>query len=257
MKIPVHKIIPFSNVDGIGNRMAIFLQGCNYNCVYCHNPETIKMPNKAKSCSDFRYYSIKDLIKEIDKVKAFIRGVTISGGEPLLYESEIISLFREMESMNLTRYIDTNFSKPITKNKELLNSTDGFLIDIKGYNNPDINILNANKVYENLDESDEYKRMYDEIYLNDKIEDLKILLKLNKVKEIRIVLINGIYPIKYLVKTISNLIKEHSDIRFKLIRVHERGSINKIKNYVPSNAQLDDLEKLVREIGVKNFEVTR
>lgn len=38
---PVNKIISFSAVDGFGNRTAIFLQGCNQNCWYCHNPETI------------------------------------------------------------------------------------------------------------------------------------------------------------------------------------------------------------------------
>ena len=37
---PVNKIIPFSSVDGPGNRTAVFLQGCNFNCKYCHNPET-------------------------------------------------------------------------------------------------------------------------------------------------------------------------------------------------------------------------
>lgn len=36
----VNKIIPFSSVDGPGNRTAIFLQGCNIDCKYCHNPET-------------------------------------------------------------------------------------------------------------------------------------------------------------------------------------------------------------------------
>lgn len=40
MKAIVNKIIPFSSVDGPGNRTAIFLQGCNINCRYCHNPET-------------------------------------------------------------------------------------------------------------------------------------------------------------------------------------------------------------------------
>ncbi len=40
MRVAVNKIIPFSSVDGPGNRTAVFLQGCNINCRYCHNPET-------------------------------------------------------------------------------------------------------------------------------------------------------------------------------------------------------------------------
>lgn len=47
MKALVNKIIPFSAVDGPGNRTAVFLQGCNFNCRYCHNPETI---NRCVGC---------------------------------------------------------------------------------------------------------------------------------------------------------------------------------------------------------------
>ncbi len=43
MKALVNKIIPFSAVDGPGNRTSVFLQGCNMNCRYCHNPETRKV----------------------------------------------------------------------------------------------------------------------------------------------------------------------------------------------------------------------
>lgn len=50
MKAVVNKIIPFSSVDGPGNRTAIFLQGCNINCKYCHNPETRGMCNACGAC---------------------------------------------------------------------------------------------------------------------------------------------------------------------------------------------------------------
>ena len=48
----VNKIIPFSNVDGPGNRLAIFFQGCNLHCVYCHNSETINVCNNCGECVD-------------------------------------------------------------------------------------------------------------------------------------------------------------------------------------------------------------
>lgn len=47
---PVNRIIPFSSVDGFGNRTAVFLQGCNQNCLYCHNPETIHMCISCGAC---------------------------------------------------------------------------------------------------------------------------------------------------------------------------------------------------------------
>ena len=37
----VASTIAFSNVDGPGNRFVVFLQGCNFDCVACHNPQTI------------------------------------------------------------------------------------------------------------------------------------------------------------------------------------------------------------------------
>jgi len=48
----VNKIIPFSSVDGPGNRTAIFLQGCNFDCQYCHNPETIHLCVSCGACVD-------------------------------------------------------------------------------------------------------------------------------------------------------------------------------------------------------------
>ena len=37
----VNSVVPFSVVDGPGSRFVVFLQGCNFDCVACHNPQTI------------------------------------------------------------------------------------------------------------------------------------------------------------------------------------------------------------------------
>ncbi|MDW1844049.1 4Fe-4S dicluster domain-containing protein, partial [Vibrio sp. Vb0839] len=46
----VTRILPFSCVDGPGNRLVIFLQGCNYQCLNCHNPHTINHCNHCGDC---------------------------------------------------------------------------------------------------------------------------------------------------------------------------------------------------------------
>lgn len=48
----VSKIIPFSVVDGPGNRLVVFLQGCNFNCINCHNPHTIGLCDACGICVD-------------------------------------------------------------------------------------------------------------------------------------------------------------------------------------------------------------
>ncbi|AZR72914.1 hypothetical protein BBF96_05620 [Anoxybacter fermentans] len=46
----INRIIRFSAVDGPGNRLVIFLQGCNLQCINCHNPHTIGICNFCGKC---------------------------------------------------------------------------------------------------------------------------------------------------------------------------------------------------------------
>ncbi|WP_028855157.1 YjjW family glycine radical enzyme activase [Psychrilyobacter atlanticus] len=167
----INKIIKFSNVDGPGNRMSIFFQGCNYNCLYCHNPETINMCNScgtcvgscpvgalsivdSKVCWDKKLcvecdrctniclidsspktmdYSVEELLKEIKKVSGFIRGITVSGGEATLNYEFITELFKEVKKLGLTTFVDTNGSLDLREDiySEFIKVTDNFMVDMK------------------------------------------------------------------------------------------------------------------------------
>lgn len=74
MQLQIAGIIDDSVVDGPGVRYTIFTQGCSHNCPGCHNPETHDY-NGGTSVK------IDDLMADIVRSK-YIKGVTLSGGEP-------------------------------------------------------------------------------------------------------------------------------------------------------------------------------
>ncbi len=204
---PVNKIIPFSNVDGPSNRMAIFFQGCQFNCRFCHNPETINMccncgdcvktcPVKALSLEDGKvvwnrsvcvncdtciktcrhnaspkitWMTADDLLKEIEKVRPYIEGITLSGGECTLRRDLIVELFPKVKAMGLTTLLDSNGSLDFEKDPEILEYCDGVMLDVKA----------AGKEF-----SDWLIRYPNEVIL----KNLEYLLKVNKLYEVRTII---------------------------------------------------------------------
>ncbi|MBO5496276.1 MAG: radical SAM protein, partial [Oscillospiraceae bacterium] len=129
---PVNRIIPFSNVDGPGNRTAIFFQGCSFNCLFCHNPETIHLCSGCGACVEkcpagalrfdgagqvvwdsascvqcdtciklcphdaspkIRWMTVEEVMKEVRRAAPYIEGITTSGGECTLQNEFLIELF--------------------------------------------------------------------------------------------------------------------------------------------------------------------
>ena len=173
----VNKLIPMSVVDGPGNRFAIFLQGCNFNCKYCHNPETIHRcihcgdcvatcpadalsiadgnvvwdPAKCVDCDKciatcthgaspkVRAMSAADLMAEIEKAMPFIEGISVSGGEATLQAKELIPLFRMAKEKGLTALIDSNGGMDFSEGdlNDLLEISDGVMLDVKAWEKED------------------------------------------------------------------------------------------------------------------------
>lgn len=127
----IHSVETFGTVDGPGIRYVIFLQGCNFRCAYCHNPDTW-------DCHGGIEMSVSELVEDICKYRRYIEGVTISGGEPLMQIDFLIELLTRVKAEGLTTCVDTNggvFDKfnegIISKVDKLLDVTDLFLLDIK------------------------------------------------------------------------------------------------------------------------------
>ncbi len=126
--------LSFSSVDGPGNRFVVFMQGCNFDCVACHNPQTI--PGHAQVAGHHpRHATVDDLLAEIRRAAPFIRGVTASGGEatqqwPFLREL-FTAIGNDGELAHLTRFVDSNGAATGAVWDELAAVIEGAMIDLK------------------------------------------------------------------------------------------------------------------------------
>ncbi len=120
----VARIIDFSAVDGPGNRMVIFLQGCNFNCWYCHNPETIPLEGAPEM-------TLQEILKRYQKAKPFISGVTFSGGECTVQFEFLLTLCAALKDKGAHILIDTNGQMGAQKLGKLLAVSDGLMVDVK------------------------------------------------------------------------------------------------------------------------------
>lgn len=124
----VHSIESFGTHDGPGIRFVIFLQGCNLNCLYCHNPDTMTKTGGTE-------YDIEELVQKAIKMKSYFGkngGVTISGGEPLLQAKPLVSFFKRLKEEGIHTTIDTNGRVLNQFTKTLLDDyTDLVMLDIK------------------------------------------------------------------------------------------------------------------------------
>ncbi len=250
MRVPVHRIIPFSNVEGYGNRTSIFVQGCNANCLYCHNSETIPMKS-----DDAKLFSVEDLVELIKNQMPFIRGITVSGGEATLYHKFLVELFNEVHKLGLTCYVDTNGFFDYETLLPLIDVTDKFLFDIKGLGT-DFNKLcfsdNLLKI-NNLAKDAELKYGVNSNHLL----SLKKLLTLGKVEEVRLVYLKGFFDLTEVVDSIYNLLKEYPEVLFKVIRMHSRGLPKErlllLKGSIPSLKDFEEVKRIVQSKGFKKL----
>ncbi len=130
MPARIADVIPFSWVDGPGNRFVVFTQGCSFDCLACHNPETIP-PCRP----DARDLSVPALLTQIRAAEPYLQGVTVSGGEATgqwRFVRELFAAIRsDVQLARLTTYVDTNGHALPRVWDRLIPVTDGFMVDLK------------------------------------------------------------------------------------------------------------------------------
>lgn len=270
----VNKIIPFSSVDGKGNRTAIFLQGCNFNCAYCHNPETINVCSNCGVCiehcstsaikmidNDIVYdkskccecdecikhcprnsspkvttMTVDDVIREVKKYSPFIEGITVSGGECTLNHEFITDLFIEAKKMGLTCFIDSNGSNLFSEMENLMSVTDYVMLDVKSYDsNVHKNVIGA--------ENDNV------------IKNLNYLLENKKLYEVRTVIVPSLIDNENTVNKVSSIIGSiDPDVRYKIIKYRPFGVRQIMDGYSsPDDDFMIFLRKIINENGCHNI----
>ncbi len=274
-KAIINNILPFSNVDGPGNRFAIFFQGCNANCIYCHNPETINYCKNCLKCTEVcshgalsvtnnkivyndslcifcdaclhkcpyqsspktKKITVDQLYEQIKFYKPFIRGITVSGGEPTLHKDFIVELFRKVKKLGLTCFVDTNGFFHKKEMDTLIEVTDKFMIDIK-----------------TIDEV----QMLCGIEEHNHLENLNYLLKMDKIYEVRTVIINDFMDAHKTVAKVSSMLKAYPHVKYKLIRVHAHGLKESQKEILsiktPSDEKMQQMKDLAKKKGVHTVE---
>jgi pyruvate formate lyase activating enzyme len=134
--------ISFSAVDGPGNRFVVFLQGCNFDCVACHNPQTIPGHQPLEGF-DPHHLRVDEVLERIRPAAPFIRGITASGGEATQQPVFLRELFTAVKAdpglAHLTCFVDSNGAAHANVWHDLAPVTDGAMIDLKCFD-PEIHL---------------------------------------------------------------------------------------------------------------------
>ena len=221
-------------VDGPGIRYAVFLQGCELRCLYCHNPETW---DKDKECQRM---TPEELVKKIVRFKSYFGrtgGVTFSGGEPLLQPKFLLECLKLCKKEGINTALDTA-GVGFGDYDEILLLTDLVILDLKAVSEED------------------YKKITGQPMIRFK-KFLADCQRLNKKLWIRQVIVPGINDNEENIKKIKDFVSQLRNVEkvellpYKTIGVHKYEDL-KIKYRLEGVPDMEEerckeLEKLLQD----------
>jgi pyruvate formate lyase activating enzyme len=147
--------------------------------------------------------SSDEVIDKLKEVSAFVRGITVSGGECMMHPDFLKELFVKVKTLNMTALIDSNGFVRFEDHPDLMEVCDGVMLDVKA-TDP--------KFHQQL-------AKYDNSAV---LKNLQYLLSIEKLTEVRIVCLPRFDEQNR--KTIEDVISIVGDqARIKLIRYRPYG----------------------------------
>ncbi|MGI5869604.1 MAG: pyruvate formate-lyase-activating protein [Kiritimatiellia bacterium] len=141
----VHSFESFGTLDGPGLRFIIFLQGCPFRCLHCHNPDTWDPEGG-------REVGTKEVISRITRCRSYLRngGATISGGEPLFQPDFTLALLQGLKAERIHTALDTSGLIPLDRSAPVIDAADMLLLDIKALDADDCLKLSGGRIENTL-----------------------------------------------------------------------------------------------------------
>ncbi|HKP35730.1 MAG TPA: pyruvate formate-lyase-activating protein [Pyrinomonadaceae bacterium] len=124
----IHSFTTGSTVDGPGVRVVAWTAGCQFRCLYCHNPDTWNMMNGIPVPLE---RAVAGLKKYRFGLSVMSGGFTLSGGEPLMQDRFAVRLFSAAKQMGVHTALDTNGHLGDRLSDKELETIDLVLLDIK------------------------------------------------------------------------------------------------------------------------------
>jgi pyruvate formate lyase activating enzyme len=126
----LHSFTTGSAVDGPGIRLVAWTAGCQFRCLYCHNPDTWNMMNGMAVPLD---RAVAELSRYRHGLKIMAGGFTLSGGEPLMQDRFAVKLLTAAKGMDIHTALDTNGFLGERLSDAELDQIDLVLLDLKAW----------------------------------------------------------------------------------------------------------------------------
>lgn len=143
-----HSFTTGSTVDGPGVRVVGWTAGCQFRCLYCHNPDTWNITNGTPVTLG---QAVEELGKYRHGLKTMGGGFTLSGGEPLIQDRFAARLFAAAREMGIHTALDTNGFLGERLTDADLETIDLVLLDLKGWDRERHRRLTGRDLIQTLD----------------------------------------------------------------------------------------------------------